>query len=105
METTLSVHKSAELIKLGIDQGYATGAGGDCPVFTLSDLMSLVPQWIFWCEMPLWLHVRVDGTDWQVGYLSAEGVDEAMTSVRDYELVEALYEALRRLLSRGLIRA
>lgn len=104
METTLSVQKSSELIKLGIEPEFATGSCSDGPVFRLSDLMGLLPQWIMWNDEPLWLNIWVKGTDWWVAYLSIDGVDEAYTSVLAYEQVDALYEALRCLLSHGLIR-
>lgn len=67
------------------------------PVFTLSDMLSILPKWIKYRNMLLWLRIRVDQYEERWCCVYEEGTcdnDEADTFQSAEELIDALYELL-----------
>lgn len=108
MKTTLTIKQSAELIRRGVSEGIVTtripkvnGRGfivEYSPIFTLTDLLSLLPKVIN--NGNFYLDFSYGYGDWTASYILWDDCDEG-TYIRDTqgektakELVDALYELL-----------
>lgn len=104
MKTTLTIEQSAELIKRGVSADKAsrrTPDYHDTPIFTLTDLLSLLPKSIEYggyAEAKLNIYTRPHRREcWVAKYIVSaktipyDGAGE--------ELIDALYEVLWKLLN------
>lgn len=99
MKTTLTIEQSAELIKLGVNANRATEIKlYDDPVsewthrglFTLSDLLSLLPVDIYYEHKTYELAIRFIFEKWHVEY--SYGNSDILEIKQANELIDALYE-------------
>ncbi len=103
MKTTLTIEQSAELIKRGVsanraheikvyDDPVSEWTHKGCPLFTLTDLLSLLPKEI---ENGLYsLDLMADNVEWDSVYSSAhEGYDPYFVA-NEKELIDVLYKTL-----------
>ncbi len=102
----LSADKTAELIALGVDAGMAGVEAEGARVFALADMLSLLPKWVKYRNMLLWLEIGIDeySDGWYVRYQSSQGIDEADTFVSAEKLVDALYLEMKHLITEGIIK-
>lgn len=102
MKTTLTAQESATLISKGVSperaSEYEEGNFEDIPIFTLADLLSLLPKTIN--PGRYYLDLSYGFGDWTASYILWDDCDEG-TYVRDTqgektadELVDALYKLL-----------
>lgn len=107
MKTNLTPEQSQRLIELGVNPSLASenteyGAWADSehgkPIFTLTDVISLLPKKIE-AEIQnvrrvVQLEVRWHGDCWLARYSDLHGdiVDDKTSPKLDYELIDALYE-------------
>ncbi len=106
MKTDLTTKQSARLIELGVDRNYASSAKGMYtigspareldPIFSLTDLLTIIPKWIKYRHYLLWLNMGVDQYDerWWCAYKDIYDNDEDETYKSAPELIDALYELL-----------
>lgn len=122
MKTTLTIEKSAELIKRGVKAdkasmvcldfngtyAYVSGAEAqtvrDCVngqfyveesrVFSLSDLLLLLPKHIPFANAEWYLNIQWEILDnkWHVQYLDFDHDDEVVKEEEAPELIDALYQ-------------
>lgn len=102
MKTTLTIEQSAELVKRGVPHEYMTGEKplrndygdkyGSVALFTIADLLSLLPKEI---ENGLYsLDLMADNVEWDSVYSSAhEGYDPYFVA-NEKELIDVLYKTL-----------
>lgn len=106
MKQMLSVEQSSELIKRGVSEERASEyklnpAFDDLalewrkpfPVFTLADLLSLLPKHIPFANAEWYLNIQWDIVDnkWYVQYLDFDHDDEVVKEEEAPELIDALY--------------
>lgn len=104
MKTTLTIEQSAELIKRGVSadkasyDSCATSVGSTVrtpiqPIFTLTDLLSLLPKHIPFANAEWYLNIQWDILDnkWHVQYLDFDHYDEVVKEEEAPELIDALY--------------
>lgn len=120
MKTLLTKDQTARLIELGVDAGKATGRirvsepiatdkrfawNYDRSLFTLSDLLAILPKWIKHRHYLCFIEMGVDrySETWYARYVDEHGVDEAETSQSAEELIDALYELLAYCIENNLI--
>lgn len=131
MKTELSKEQSKHLIDLGVGSDkaskcwvtdpnddeskqlvnhdeycYECAALKPQPVFTLTDMLSIIPKWIKYRNMLLWLQIRVDEYQelWCCEYEGGPyGCDNADTFQSAEELIDALYELLVYCINEKLI--
>ncbi|MCM1225202.1 MAG: hypothetical protein NC548_63195 [Lachnospiraceae bacterium] len=113
MKSELSIDKSARLIELGVDPSKASGVVYTDPyglgdaiepkVFTLTDILSILPKWIKHRHYLCYLEMGVDrySEAWFARYASEHGVDEADSFQCSEELIDCLYNLLVWLLEEG----
>lgn len=85
MKTELSTEQTKSLAELGVE------------AVTLTDVLSILPKWIKYRNMLLWLIIRVDQYEehWCCAYQGGTyDCDEADTLQSSEELIDALYELL-----------
>ena len=109
MKQMLSIEQSAELIRKGIPNNRASdfeavsstnprGIGGQVmmarPIFTLADLLSLLPKHISFANAEWYLNIQWDILDnkWHVQYLDFDHYDEVVKEEEAPELIDALYQ-------------
>ena len=103
MKTALTAEQSAELIKRGVSEGIVTtripkvnGRGfivEYSPIFTLADLLSLLPKIIRHDSTPFTLDIHANSVGWQTLYFNPDAdinIGWACTA----ELIDSLYETL-----------
>lgn len=108
MKTTLTIEQSAELIKRGVsanraheikvyDDPVSEWTHKGCPLFTLTDLLSLLPKEIDGCNLTIGASIE----EWRVAYeLNELDDDDNFVIIRTImiqfskELVDALFLAL-----------
>lgn len=100
MKTTLTIQESAELIKRGVSEKYATSSVW-CPsenayiksTFTLADLLSLLPKHIPFANAEWYLNIQweISWGKWLVQYLDFDHDDEVAKEEEAPELIDALY--------------
>lgn len=95
MKTTLTIDQSAELIKRGVSIDKAsrrTPDYHDTPIFTLADLLSLLPKEI---ENGLYsLDLMADNVEWDSVYSSAHVGYDPYFVANEKELIDVLYKTL-----------
>lgn len=96
MKTMLSVEQSAELIKRGVSKYKAsrrTPDYHDTPIFTLADLLSLLPKHIPFANAEWYLNIQWDISwgKWYAQYLDFDHDDEVVKEEEAPELIDALY--------------
>lgn len=100
MKTTLTAEQSAELIKHGVDKDKASLMQDDdrgrwpypsVPIFTLADLLALLPKNI---DTIYSLEICADNSGWDIVYGTYNEGYEPKHIAADKELVNALYSAL-----------
>lgn len=104
MKTTLTIEQSAELIKRGVDayKASAIKANRDPvslwtnrgePMFTLYDLLSLLPKHIPFANAEWYLNIQweISWGKWLVQYLDFDHDDEVVNEEEAPELIDALY--------------
>lgn len=103
MKTTLTIEQSAELIKRGVSPERATRVPlcatspdeprWSEPIFTLADLLSLLPKHIPFANAEWYLNIQWDILDnkWHVQYLDFDHDDEVVKEEEAPELIDALY--------------
>lgn len=107
MKTALSIEQSAELIKRGvnvnkasvkcpIDAPYRTSGIYVASVFTVADLLSLLPKHIPFANVEWYLNIQWDIVDnkWYVQYLDFDHDDEVVKEEEAPELIDALYQLI-----------
>lgn len=119
MKTTLTIEQSAELIKRGVKRNKASGtyvgrwehssegsfADPDSvePLFTLADLLSLLPSKLYGeetdyhnCE----LHIQADKLGWNASYIEFRGSEIMAKKFTSYgfELINTLFSLLCKLI-------
>ena len=114
MKLELTKEQSARLIELGVDASKANGVIYTDPydlddaveqkVFTLIDLIGLLPKWIKYRHYLLYLEMGVDKWEehWYACYKSEQDCDEADTFQSAEELIDSLYELLVFLITENL---
>lgn len=113
MKTTLSIQKSAELIKRGVSADKASRLkprytkSGYCDdpyrIFTLADLLSLLPKRLYgeetdYCDCEL--HIHANKLGWSASYMEIRGSEVAVMKLTSYgfELIDALFSLLCKLI-------
>lgn len=104
MKTTLTIEQSADLIKRGvsvdkasvkypIDAPYRTSGIYVASVFTIADLLSLLPKHIPFANAEWYLNIQWDISwgKWYVQYLDFDHDDEVVKEEEAPELIDALY--------------
>lgn len=97
MKTTLTIEQSATLISKGVSperaNEYEEGNFEDIPIFTLTDLLSLLPKHIPFANAEWYLNIQWDILDnkWHVQYLDFDHYDEVVKEEEAPELIDALY--------------
>lgn len=109
MKTTLTIDQSAELIKRGVSANKASGtyigrwehsSEGSFPdpdsvepLFTLADLLPLLPKHIPFANAEWYLNIQWDILDnkWHVQYIDFDHDDEVVKEEEAPELIDALY--------------
>lgn len=96
MKQTLSIEQSAELIKRGVSKDNAsrrTPDYHDTPIFTLTDLLSLLPKHLPFANAEWYLNIQWDISwgKWHVQYLDFDHDDEVVKEEEAPELIDALY--------------
>lgn len=113
MKLELTTGQSARLIELGVDASKASGnttpgawadAGYGDPIFSLTDLLSILPKWIKHRHYLLYIEIAYDryGGCWVASYRSEHGCDKADTFQSAEELIDCLYELLVQLITENL---
>lgn len=114
MKLELTKEQSARLIELGVDASKASenttpGAWADAghgePIFTLADLIGLLPKWIKYRYELYWLDMRVDKYQehWCADYRGGTyDCDEADTFQSAEELIDCLYKLLVFLITENI---
>lgn len=113
MKLELTIEQSSRLIEIGVDASMASenttpGAWADAgygePIFTLADLIGLLPKWIKHRYYLCYLEMGVDKWEehWYACYKSEQGCDEANTFQSAEELIDCLYELLVFLITENL---
>ena len=111
MKTELTIEQSQKLIELGVDAKLASDeyGGGDCkiiPIFTLSDLLSILPKEIEDNGLTYGLSIWVDEGEWHVKYhqtsLAYRPLSESYNE--SPELIDALYQLLIWTIENGYIK-
>lgn len=105
MKTILTIQESAELIKRGvsinkasvkcpIDAPYRTSGIYIASVFTLADLLSLLPKVIWYGgRVPFTLDIYADEDGWQMTYTSPHSRNKEGWNYAE-ELIDALFTLL-----------
>lgn len=117
MKTTLTIEQSATLISKGISAERASafddirtvidGVPTFCPgtklLFTLPDLLSLLPKKLYgeetdYCDCEL--HIHANKLGWSASYMEIRGSEVAVMKLTSYgvELIETLFSLLCKLL-------
>ncbi len=111
MKQMLSVEQSAELIKRGVSADKASEKEriykpivdqngiahniyvSDAPIFTLADLLSLLPKHIPFANAEWYLNIQweISWGKWLVQYLDFDHDDEVVKEEEAPELIDALY--------------
>jgi len=132
MKTRLTKEQSQRLIELGLgtsttvyaisetgtycgydreivvtDGGYLDDYVSKERVFTLDDLLRILPKWIKYRNMLLWLNIRVDQYEekWCAEYKGGTyDCDEADTFQCEEELVDCLYILLIHIIENNYIK-
>lgn len=107
MKTTLTIEQSAELIKRGVSAERATRVPlcatsqdeprWSEPIFTLADLLSLLPKEINRQTLGFWsLNIIADNFFWDVSYAypTLDGGNDNLVLFEDRELIDTLYQLL-----------
>ena len=102
MNTRLTIEESARLIKLGVDEKLASGYEEDAkncryaPVFTLTDVLSILPKEIEYDGLIYGVNIWVDGSVWNVEYSAEKGVYDFLinSNIDSPELIDALNQLL-----------
>lgn len=113
MKTTLTAEQSAELIKLGVDKDKASLMQDDdrgrwpypsVPIFTLADILGLLPKELMIDGVTYYLNMLCMET-WVANYINAVGDDYATGILHSTtELIDALYNLLLWCLDNNLIK-
>ncbi|MCM1225131.1 MAG: hypothetical protein NC548_62840 [Lachnospiraceae bacterium] len=110
MKTKLTTDQSSRLIELGIDERKASKEqwfGREnfyCSIFSLADLLALLPKWIKHRHYLCYLEMGVDRYEehWYACYKSDQDCDEAGSFQSAEELIDCLYEMLIFLIENNL---
>lgn len=113
MKTTLTAEQSAELIKHGVDKDKASLMQDDdrgrwpypsVPIFTLADILGLLPKELMIDGVTYYLNMLCMET-WVANYINAVG-DDYVTGIlhSTTELIDALYNLLLWCLDNNLIK-
>lgn len=121
MKDCLSIEQSAELIKRGVSKDKASekervykpivaqnGVAhniyvSDAPIFTLADLLSLLPKKLYgeetdYCDCEL--HIHAGKLGWSASYMEIRGSEVVVMKLTSYgvELIDTLFSLLCKLL-------
>lgn len=114
MKTTLSIQESAELIKRGVsanrahelkvyDDPVSEWTHRGCPLFTLADLLSLLPKKLYgeetdYCDCEL--HIHANKLGWSASYMEIRGSEVVVMKLTSYgvELIDALFSLVCKLI-------
>lgn len=108
MKTQLTIEESAKLIELGIDSKLASDeyGGGDCriiPIFTLTDILSILPKEI--CGGTALLNLAADNTEWFAAYYDCNIYSHISvykdSAVLTPEFIDSLYKLLIWVITNG----
>lgn len=97
MKTELTLEQSNYLITLGVSteevRTFTTSDGEiyNSPIFTLTDLLQLLPDHVYCNDCHHWLEINHFKDGWNVSYYAFEDRVGEMWNV---ELIDALYELL-----------
>lgn len=106
MKNLLTPEQSAELINRGVSKDKAsrrTPDYHDTPLFTLADLLSLLPKRLYgeetdYCDCEL--HIHANKLGWSASYMEIRGSEVVVMKLTSYgfELIDALFSLLCKLL-------
>ncbi len=96
MKTELTIEESAKLIERGVDAKLAS-ADGYLPVFTLPDILNILPKEIFYRGLPRPLGMEYSWEDetWDAYYLGGNHIETAP------EFIDSLYQLLIYCINNG----